>query len=64
MRVSEKKLRRLELIARMYYEGKLTQREIASQLGVSRPLISRLLQDARDLGLVEIRVYQDPQPWR
>lgn len=56
MKISEEKARRLELIARLYYEEKLTQREIALRLGVSRPLISRLLQDARDLNLVEIRV--------
>ena len=61
MRASEEKIKRLEVIARMYYEGRLTQREIAYKLGVSRPLISRLLQDARDLGLVEIRVYHNPR---
>lgn len=64
MRVSKEKVKRLEIIARMYYEGKLTQREIAFKLGVSRPLISRLLQDARDLGLVEIRVYHNTKPLR
>jgi len=56
MKISTEKAQRLELIARMYYEEKLTQQEIAEKLGVSRPLISRLLQDARDLQLVEIRI--------
>ncbi|BAS27869.1 sugar-binding transcriptional regulator [Limnochorda pilosa] len=36
----------------------LTQLEIARRLGVSRPTISRLLQRARDIGLVRITISQ------
>lgn len=43
-------------IASMYYEEGLTQAEIARQRGVSRPLISKYLNDARKEGIVEIRI--------
>ena len=42
------------------YEQELTQNEIASELGVSRPLVSRMLREARRLGIVEIRI-NDPE---
>ena len=57
MPISIEKARRLEQVARMYYEQDRTQDEIAKNLKVSRPLISRLLQDARAAGIVEIRVH-------
>lgn len=57
MAVSREKARRLEQIARLYYEDTRSQNEIAHLLGVSRPLISRLLREARQLGLVEIRIH-------
>lgn len=41
----------------MYYEEDCTQGEIADQLHVSRPLVSRMLREARELGIVEIRVH-------
>ena len=42
--------------ARFYYEEGLTQAEIASSLSVSRPTVSRLLAEARNVGIVEITV--------
>ena len=57
MPISIEKARRLEQVARMYYEQSRTQDEIARDLKVSRPLISRLLQEARQAGIVEIRVH-------
>lgn len=51
---------RLELLARVaywYYEEGLSQEEIAARIGRSRSMISRMLQEARDQGLVEIRVH-------
>ena len=54
--LTPEKGRRLEAIARLYYEQGKTQHEIARWFGVSRPLISRLLQEARDAGIVEIRI--------
>lgn len=43
-------------VARMYYENNLSQQEIASQLNLSRPYISRLLTEAKDTGIVQFRV--------
>lgn len=57
MPISFDKARRLEKVARLYYEVGRTQDEIARDLKVSRPLISRLLREARDMGIVEIRVH-------
>lgn len=48
---------KLARVARLYYEENKTQAEIAEQLGVSRSQISRWLQEARDLGIVEIRIH-------
>ncbi len=43
-------------VAGMYYEQDLTQEVIASRVGLTRSMISRLLTEARRRGLVEIRV--------
>jgi DNA-binding transcriptional regulator LsrR (DeoR family) len=51
---------RLELLARiasLYYEDGLTQSQIAEQTGYSRSAVSRLLSEAREQGVVEIRVH-------
>ncbi|MDD5367788.1 MAG: sugar-binding transcriptional regulator [Anaerolineaceae bacterium] len=45
--------------AHLYYEEHRTQEEIARELGVSRPIISRLLQRALDEGIVQITIH-DP----
>jgi deoxyribonucleoside regulator len=47
---------RLVEIARLYYEKDLTQAEIAKAVGVSRPVVSRLLAEARLRGIVRIEV--------
>lgn len=49
-------LERLYQIAQLYYEQGATQAEVAKQLNVSRPSISRMLAEARAQGIVEIRV--------
>ncbi len=49
-----------ELIAEaaiLYYEKNLTQQEIAKTLYLSRQTVSKLLQEARDMGIVEITVH-------
>lgn len=53
----EEKLRRLEHVARLYYEQGKTQAEVAQIMHVSRPLISRMLDEARSAGIVEIRIH-------
>ncbi|WP_114379921.1 sugar-binding transcriptional regulator [Paenibacillus prosopidis] len=42
--------------ARLYYELNFNQEEIAQKLGVSRPTISRFLQQAKDEGYVQIKI--------
>ncbi len=52
-------LDRLQLIAEIakhYYLNGLSQDEISKLVGLSRPSISRLLLEGRELGIVEIRV--------
>lgn len=53
---SEDKLMLLGEAAQLYYIERYTQDRIARQLNVSRSNVSRMLKEARDLGLVEIRV--------
>lgn len=43
-------------VCHLYYEDGLSQGEIAKQLDISRPTISRLLQFARSEGLVRIEI--------
>ncbi len=42
--------------ARLYYEHRFTQQEVADKLGISRPGVSRLLQKAQDEGIVQITI--------
>ncbi|GAB3714553.1 sugar-binding transcriptional regulator [Nocardiopsis nanhaiensis] len=49
---------RLYRAAQLYYEQGATQAEVAEQLSVSRPSVSRLLAEARAVGLVEITVHR------
>ena len=46
--------------ARMYYENSLTHAEIGKKLGFSRWTASRLIQEARDRGIVRITI-EPPQ---
>ncbi|MVB10703.1 Deoxyribonucleoside regulator [Caprobacter fermentans] len=43
--------------AELYYEQKLNQIDIAKILNTSRPTVSRLLEEAKDAGIVEIIVH-------
>jgi deoxyribonucleoside regulator len=55
----ETSIERLNLladVAEMYYMGKLSQQEIAKKIGLSRSMVSYLLEDAREKGVVEIRI--------
>jgi deoxyribonucleoside regulator len=42
--------------ASLYYREGLTQQEVARRIGVSRQTISRMLQQAQDLGIVRIEI--------
>jgi deoxyribonucleoside regulator len=43
-------------VARLYYLYNLSQQQIADKLSISRPGVSRLLQEARDRGIVRIEI--------
>jgi len=47
-------------VSALYYLRHHTQQEIARRLRVSRPTVSRLLREARDLGFVQITVASPP----
>jgi deoxyribonucleoside regulator len=42
--------------AKLYYEHQFSQEKISKKIGVSRPTVSRLLQQARDIGIVRIEI--------
>lgn len=46
----------LVTVASLYYELNQNQQEIADRLEISRSSVSRLIKEARDLGIVEIRI--------
>ena len=52
------KQKKLAYVARKYYIEDQKQSDIARDLGVSRPLISRMLSEARELGIVEITIHE------
>lgn len=56
------RLRRLAHVAKRYYLEDWKQSDIAAELGVSRPLISRMLSEARTLGVVEITIHEPGDP--
>ena len=51
----------LARVAALYYEENLTQAEISRHIHTSRSTVSRLLREARETGIVEIKVHY---PWR
>jgi len=51
----------LAQVASMYYEDNLNQDEIARRIDTSRSTVSRMLQEAREAGMVEITVHY---PWK
>ena len=50
------KIQRIIEVARMYYLDNMTQNEIAKKLNISRPLVSKILSDAKELGIVTIQI--------
>lgn len=54
-----KKTNLLVHIAKLYYEQNFSQQAIAEKTGLSRPYISKLINEARECGIVEITI-KDP----
>lgn len=53
-------MNRIELLAHvshLYYEMNLDQKAIAKQIGRSPSMVSRMLREARDSGIVDVRVH-------
>lgn len=46
-------------VARLHYEHGFTHQQIADTLGLSRVKVTRLLAEARRVGIVEIRIHSD-----
>jgi DNA-binding transcriptional regulator LsrR (DeoR family) len=53
---TREEINRLVTIAREYYVNKKTQAEIAEEFNLSRPTISKLLQEAEDENIVQISI--------
>lgn len=53
---SDDRLTRMIDIAKMYYQLDYSQQEIADKFGISRPTVSRFLQQAKDEGYVQIKI--------
>ncbi len=56
MSVRKEKMKKLAEIARLYYEQDQTQSQIAKAYGVSRPLVSRMLKEAKEYGIVTVHI--------
>lgn len=55
MRISEDRRKMLKIVT-MYYEEGLTQAVIAKKMRISRPVISKILQQAKESGIVSISI--------
>ena len=56
----QEKWNMLAMVANLYYNSEMTQNEIADRMYTSRSKISRMLKEARELGIVEISI---KEPW-
>lgn len=52
----KEKVQRIIEVSKLYYINDMTQNEIAKELGISRPLVSKILNDAKELGFVTIQI--------
>ncbi|HYK73536.1 MAG TPA: sugar-binding transcriptional regulator [Pseudoneobacillus sp.] len=56
-----KNLSKLIEVARLYYQFDLSQQRIAEKLGISRPSVSRMLQQAKEQGIVQIKIFDQSE---
>lgn len=59
--MSSNDVRLMVKICKLYYYESWTQERLAEKFGISRPIISKMIQKAREVGVVEIIVHDDPQ---
>ncbi|NBI28512.1 sugar-binding transcriptional regulator [Chengkuizengella marina] len=57
--MEKEKLNKMIEVSKLYYLLDYNQNDIAKKLGISRPTVSRLLQQAKQEGIVEIKI-KDP----
>lgn len=57
MTVEKERLEFLARVASKYYIEHMSQQQIAAEMGYSRSMISRLLSEAEEQGVVEIRIH-------
>ncbi len=48
-------------VAKLYYDADMTQDEIGKRLGYSRVKIHRILRQAREAGILEVRIHTPPE---
>ena len=53
---ADNKLKRMVEVSRLYYEENCSQNEIAKKLGISRPLVSLILNEAKERGIVTVSI--------
>ncbi|MBP1048456.1 sugar-binding transcriptional regulator [Enterococcus sp. BWM-S5] len=58
MRISEDRRKLLKVVT-LYYDAGLTQAEIARKMSISRPVISKMLQQAKEEGIVKVSIHDD-----
>ncbi len=56
MIAEDKKIQRMIEVSRLYYEDRLSQKEIAERLNISRPLVSIILNEAKECGIVTVTI--------
>lgn len=56
MAISDVKIDKLVKISKLYYEENMNQNEISKLMGISRPLVSRYLTEAKENGIVKIEI--------
>jgi deoxyribonucleoside regulator len=61
-KTTRERARILAEVAEMYYLLDMNQAEIAKKIGVTRSMISRMLTEARQKGIVDIRIHRPQQP--
>ncbi|MBO5555850.1 MAG: winged helix-turn-helix transcriptional regulator [Oscillospiraceae bacterium] len=52
----DNKIKRMIDVAHLYYEEDKSQNEIAKELGISRPLVSVILSEAKERGIVKVTI--------
>jgi deoxyribonucleoside regulator len=56
-----KNLNKLIEVAKLYYQFDFSQQKIAEKLGISRPSVSRMLQQAKEHGIVQIKIFDQSE---